>query len=105
MRIAVYGQDLEAAIEAAQRWVELEPERIEARQVIAAIYIRQDKVDEAFGYINGLIEASELDDAQLFPPLLGILAREKNIDTVLSSVSALADEHPERAYAQICMAC
>lgn len=100
VRIAVYGQDLEAAIEAAQRWVELEPERIESRQVIAAIYIRQNKVDEAFGYINGLIEASELDDAQLFPPLLAILAREKNIDTVLAVSARIADEHSERAFAQ-----
>ena len=100
VRIAVYGQDLEAAIEAAQRWVELEPERIESRQVIAAIYIRQNKVDEAFGYINGLIEASQLDDAQLFPPLLAILAREKNIDTVLAVSARIAGEHSQRAYAQ-----
>jgi tetratricopeptide (TPR) repeat protein len=100
VRIAVYGQDLEAAVEAARRWVELEPQRIEARQVIAAIYIRQDKADEAFGYIDGLIEASELDDAQLFPPLLGVLAREKNIDTVLSVSQRIAGKYSDRAYAQ-----
>jgi tetratricopeptide (TPR) repeat protein len=100
VRIAVYGQDLETAIEVAQRWVELEPERIEARQVIAAIYVRQDKPDAAFGYIDGLIETSDLDDAQLFPPLLGILAREKNIETVLGVSQRLADKYPDRAYAQ-----
>ena len=100
VRIAVYGQDLEAAVKAAQRWVELEPDRIEARQVIAAIYIRQDKVDEAFGYIDGLIEASELDDAQLFPPLLGVLAREKNVDTVLAVSARIANKYSDRAYAQ-----
>ena len=100
VRIAVYGQDLETAIEAAQRWVELEPERIEARQVIAAIYVRQDKADEAFGYIDGLIETSDLDDAQLFPPLLGILASEKNAETVLSVSQQLAHKYPDRAYAQ-----
>jgi tetratricopeptide (TPR) repeat protein len=100
VRIAVYGQDLEAAIEAAQRWVELEPERIEARQVIATIYVRQGKADEAFGYIDDLIETSDLDDAQLFPPLLGILAREKNAETVLSVSQRLAHKYPDRAYAQ-----
>ena len=100
VRVAVYGQDLQAAILAAQRWVELEPDRIEARQVIAAIYIRQDKADEAFGYINGLIESSQLDDAQLFPPLLGIFMREKNIDTVLEVSERIALEYPDRAYAQ-----
>jgi tetratricopeptide (TPR) repeat protein len=100
VRIAVYGQDLEAAIKAAQRWVELDPERIEARQVIAAIYVRQGKADAAFGYIDGLIETSDLDDAQLFPPLLGILGREKNAETVLGVSQRLAEKYPDRAYAQ-----
>jgi tetratricopeptide (TPR) repeat protein len=100
VRVAVYGQDLAAAAVAAQRWIELDPERIEARQVIAAIYIRQDKVEEAYIYIDSLIEASELDDAQLFPPLLGILAREKNTETVLAVSRRIADKHADRAHAQ-----
>ncbi len=100
VRVAVYGQDLEAAIAAAQRWIELDPDRIEARQVIAAIYIRQDKIEEAFTYIDDLIQTSDLDDDQLFPPLLGILAREKNANTVLAVSLRLALEYPERAYAQ-----
>ena len=100
VRVAVYGQNLEAAIEAAQRWIELDPNRIEARQVIAAIYVRQDKIKEAFTYLDGLIRTSELDDAELFPPLLGILAREKNANTVLAVSQRIAFEYPERAYAQ-----
>ena len=100
VRIAVYGQDLEAAIEVAQRWVELDPGRIEAHQVIAAIYIRQNKADDASRYIIGLIDSSELDDAELFPPLMGILAREKNIDTVLKVSEDIAEHFPERAHAQ-----
>jgi len=100
VRVAVYGQNLESAVEAAQRWIELDPNRVEARQVIAAIYVRQDKIQEAFTYINGLIRSSELDDAELFPPLLGILAREKNANTVLAVSQRIAFEYPERAYAQ-----
>ncbi len=100
VRVAVYGQDLEAATEAARRWIELDPTRIEARQVIAAIYIRQDKVQEAFTYIDDLIDSSGLEDAQIFPPLLGILAREKNANTVLAITQRIASEHPESGYAQ-----
>ncbi len=100
VRLAVYGQDLEAAIGAAQRWIELDPKRVEARQVIAAIYIRQDKIEEAFAYVDSLIQTSELEDAQLFPPLLGVLAREKNADTVLAVTQRIAEESPARAYAQ-----
>jgi len=100
VRIAVYGQNLDAAIEAAQRWIELDPERIEARQVIAAIYIRQDNVDEAFSYLDSLIETSSLDDEQLYMPLLGILAREKNTETVLAVSRQIAESHEDSAHAQ-----
>ena len=100
VRVAVYGQDLEVAALAAQRWIELDPDRVEARQVIAAIYIRQDKVQEAFTYIDELIQTSALEDAELFPPLVGILAREKNADTVLAVTLLIAQKNPDRAYAQ-----
>jgi len=100
VRIAVYGEDLEAAIEAARRWIELDPQRIEARQVIAAIYIRQNKPEEAFNYLADLIRTTSLDDSEVFPPLLGILAREKNTNAVLEVSQRLAFEFPDRAYAQ-----
>ena len=100
VRVAVFGQDLEAAALAAQRWIELDPNRVEARQVIAAIYIRQDKIQEAFIYVDDLIQTSDLDDAELFPPLLGILASEKNADTVLAVTLLIAQKNSDRAYAQ-----
>ncbi len=98
--VAAYGQDLEAAVEAAERWIELDPKRVEARQVIAMILIRQDKAEEAFAYLDDLIRSSDLEDEKLFPPLLGLLAREKNIDTTLAVTQRLANNHPERTYAQ-----
>ena len=100
VRVAVFGENLEAAVVAAQRWIGLDPNRVEARQVIAAIYIRQDKIQEAFVYIDELIQTSDLDDAELFPPLLGILAREKNVSTVLAVSLLIAQKNPDRAYAQ-----
>ncbi len=100
VRVAVFGQNLEAAIEAAQRWIELDPDRVEAQQVISAVYIRQGKMDEAYRYIDSLIQASELEDQQLFGPLLGILAREKNVETVLSISMRIAEKYPQRAQAQ-----
>ncbi|MCP3687243.1 MAG: tetratricopeptide repeat protein, partial [Gammaproteobacteria bacterium] len=99
VRIAVYGQDLEAAIEAAQRWVALDPNRIEAKQVIAAIYIRQNRGDEAYTYLNGLIQHSELTDKQLFISMLAVLEREKNTSTVAVVTREIAKTYPNRAYA------
>jgi len=100
VRIAVYGQNLEAATEAAQRWVELAPDQVEARQTIVAIYIRQDKADKAFQYLDDIIDTSEMSEATLFSSVLSVLSREKNITTVLSVTHRIAQKHPERAYAQ-----
>ena len=100
VRLAVYGQNMEAATEAAQRWIELAPDRAEARQIIAAIYIRQKKADEAFRYLDGIIEISEAPDAVLFSSLLGVLAREKNISTVLAVTLKIAQKYQDRGYAQ-----
>lgn len=99
VRVAVYGENLEAAVEAAQRWVELDPERTEAQQVIAAIYIRQNRVDDAFGYLEGVIQKSDISDKQLFSSLIGVLAREKNIETVMAVSRKIADKFPQRPYA------
>jgi tetratricopeptide (TPR) repeat protein len=100
VRVAVYSENLEAATEAARRWIELAPDRTEARQIIAAIYIRQDNPDEAFQYLDGIIETAEISDAQLFGSLLGVLAREKNVTTVLAITHKIAKKYPDRAYAQ-----
>jgi len=100
VRIAVYGQNLEAATEAAQRWIELAPDQVEARQTIVAIYIRQDKADKAFQYLDDIIDTSEMSEAKLFRSVLSVLSREKNLTTVLSVTHRIAQKHPERAYAQ-----
>ncbi|MFT5220289.1 MAG: tetratricopeptide (TPR) repeat protein [Planctomycetota bacterium] len=99
VRIAVYGQDLDSAAQAAQRWIELEPDRIEAQQVVAVIYIRQNRVDDAYAYLFSITQTSALDDEQLFSPLLGILMREKNTDAVMKISKRLADQYSDRAYA------
>ena len=100
VRVAVYGQNLEVAVELARRWIELDPARLEARQAIAAIYIRQNRIEDAFGYVDGLIEASDLAEAQLYSSMLDTLAREKNSEAVLAVSRRVADKHTVSAYAQ-----
>jgi lipopolysaccharide biosynthesis regulator YciM len=84
VRIAVYAQDMDAAEKAAQRWIELQPDRTEPKQIIAAIFIRNDNPDMAFKYMEEVIKAQPSINEQTFMPLLGLLAREKNTATVLN---------------------
>ena len=99
VRIAVYGQDFAAAQIAAERWIELEPDRSEASQVISAIYIRQDNADLAYHYIDRVINAQPDISDQTFVTILGLLAREQSSETLLTVSKRIADNYSGYAYA------
>lgn len=99
VRIAVFGQNLDAARQAAQRWIELEPNQLEAQQIIAAIYIRLEDTEQAYQYLSQVIDAQPVINDEIFMTLLAVLSREKNIDTVLSVSRRIADNYSGYAYA------
>jgi tetratricopeptide (TPR) repeat protein len=99
VRIAIYAQDIDSAQRAAERWIELEPDRGEAQQVLAAIYIRQGDDEKAFHYLQQVINSQPVVDEQVFASLLGLLAREKNTETVLKVSKKIADNYSGFAYA------
>ena len=99
VRIAVFGQNLDAARQAAQRWIELEPDKLEAQQIIAAIFIRLDDAEQAYQYLSQVIDAQPVINDEIFMTLLAVLSREKNIDTVLTVSKRIADNYSGYAYA------
>lgn len=99
VRIAVFGEDLDAAQVAAERWIELEPDRSEARQIIATIYIRQDNADLAYKYLQQVIESQLPLTDQVFISMLHLMAREKNTQTLLKVSKRIADNYSGHAYA------
>jgi len=99
VRIAVYGQDLDAAQEAAEHWIALEPDRAEARHIIATIYIRQGNAELAYKYLHQVIESQDPLTNQTFVSILGLMAREKNTETLLKVSKKIADNYSNFAYA------
>ena len=51
-RIAVFARDNDAALRAAKLWVELEPEDMEARQIIAVMFIRHGDAASALHHLE-----------------------------------------------------
>ena len=100
VRIAIYGNKFEAALEAANRQLELSPNDLEAKQVIVAIYIRQGKPEAAARYLENVISSSQTSDKVLFGSLTGLLAREKDVKTTLKVTRQTAQNYPQKAYAQ-----
>jgi tetratricopeptide (TPR) repeat protein len=99
-RIAIYGNHYEAALEAADRRLELSPNDLEAQQIIVAIYIRQRKTTRAARYLEKVISKSQTSDKVLFGSLTRLLAKEKDVKATLEVSRQTAQNYPDRAYAQ-----
>ena len=100
VRVAIYAQDLEAARKAAERWIQLQPDKLEARQIGAVIYIRQNRPEQAANYLIQVLEAQPSLGDEEFRALLGILLREQNRDTVLEVARRIRDRFSGHAQAQ-----
>ena len=107
-RIAYYARDDKRAIAAAELWHELEPENIEARQVLAALLVRIGKTEAAaehFEYVlnNGNEKHSE---RQRFMLITSLLSKEKDKESALAVMQNILSKrknnpHALYAYSQL----
>ncbi len=102
MRIALFAKDETSALEAARRWVELDPERLDARQSVAALALRAGIRDEAQVHLRYLVERSE-DSEQVFNTVTAMLAREEDRQAALVSMQELVADMADSAAAQFAL--
>jgi len=95
-RLAVYGRQWQEAERMAKRWQDLEPESIEAHEILAQVLLAQDKTLDAIGELKYVLEHSE-DRAQSMQQLLNELQRAPNIEQSVTVLEALSGEFPDDA--------
>lgn len=93
-RIAVYAHDNEHALEAAKKWVELEPNNIEAREVVTAFYIRNGQYDEAQQQLEALLAINGENNENAFMLIAGLLGRQQDKQAALEVMQRLASSRP-----------
>ncbi len=98
-KIAVYAGDNEKALAAAERWVELAPDDREAQQVVAIMYLRNGRVDEAVPYLERIREAHAGQRYKGFMFVAQLLGREQDKKRALQAMSRVVEKHPEEAEA------
>ncbi|HWS03773.1 MAG TPA: tetratricopeptide repeat protein [Gammaproteobacteria bacterium] len=103
LRIAVFAKQEAAALTAARRWVELEPESNEARQSLAALALRAGDVDEAYTQFDFLLREAQ-DETQTYQSLTGLLARNEDREVALTLMGRLAQSHAQSAQAHLAYA-
>jgi tetratricopeptide (TPR) repeat protein len=98
-RIAVYARDNQKALAAAQRWVELSPDNIEAHQVIATLYVRVGDIDNAERELEKVVALTDGGTDQGLTLVAALLGREQNHRVALDVITRMVERYPERAVA------
>lgn len=105
-RVAVYARDNEAAEQIAKLWVELDPDNIDAHQVLAAVDIRAGDNDGALKHLEHILASGEGDLEHKLWMIASMLTREQDQAAALAVMERLLDKRHDNvemlyAYAHI----
>ncbi len=92
--IATFAKQFDVAGRAAQRWIALDPDNLEARKVLAALALRTGEIDEVVTQLEYLIN-STADIEEGFSLATVILARHADKKASLQAMERLAARYPE----------
>ncbi|MBC7944659.1 MAG: tetratricopeptide repeat protein [Burkholderiales bacterium] len=92
--IAIFSRSPDAALEAAQIWIEAEPESVNAAQTIAALLVNSGNLEAAKPYLQKLLNSDAENLGQLFLQLNGLLAKHADKEEILKLIQELGQLHP-----------
>ena len=104
-RIAVFARDNQSALEAAQIWVKLEPDNLEAQQVTAAMLVRNGQLDAALAHFEKILAAtrdSKKAERKGFMLIVALLSKEQDKQAamdVMGKLVASRQQNPSALYA------
>ena len=101
-RTAYYARNAPLSVKAATLWHELEPENIEARQVLAALLVRAGKTEEAVKHFEYILAHAQSSEQQRFMLIAALLSKEKDKQTalkVMQKLIASRQQNPNALYA------
>jgi tetratricopeptide (TPR) repeat protein len=93
-----------AALEAATIWLQVDPKSTRARQIIAALLVNQEKLDEAQPHLEKWLAADRENIGPSFLQLSALLARHKDKPGVLQLMRGLAAQYPDVPEARLAVA-
>jgi tetratricopeptide (TPR) repeat protein len=94
-RIAVFSRDDAAALAAGKVWVDLAPDDSDARQILAAMYVRHGDADAALAELQTLLTQDVGESSNRLRMIATLLGREQDRDTALSVLGRLVELHDD----------
>jgi tetratricopeptide (TPR) repeat protein len=97
--VAFESDEEAAALASAQRWLELQPDSVEARRILVSLYVRRNEIDRVYEQLKALLAGFD-DVKDGFSALTGLLALEPNSRAAVQAMERLAQDHPDLPEAQ-----
>jgi tetratricopeptide (TPR) repeat protein len=88
-KIALYAQDTAAALTAAERWIALSPTNLEARQIAAAMYVREGKAAPAIAHFEYVLAHDHSKQGDKLKMIASLLGREQDKETALEVMESV----------------
>jgi tetratricopeptide (TPR) repeat protein len=98
VQIASFAKQYDAAERAAHRWVELDPDSIEARKALIALALHSGNKDEVITQLDYLLALTD-DTEEGYSLATTILAREEDKEAALEAMEKLVAHNPDNPYA------
>jgi len=98
-RIAVYARDDVATREAAEIWIEIDPQNADARQVLAIMAVRNGDIEQALEHLNILLNSTTGKIDQKLWMIANMLGREEDQEAVLTVMERLMASRQDDAQA------
>jgi len=104
-RIAVFARDDKNALKAAQVWVKLAPDNLEAQQVTAALLVRNGQSDAALAHFEKILaETRDTENAERkgFMLIVALLSKERDKQAAMAVMDKLLvsrQQNPSALYA------
>lgn len=103
-RLAGYTHNYRLGLEAAKRWVRLEPDNIGAQEVAAVLAVRAGRSAQATTHLERLLAHPGNVGATALLRVAGVLAGSPDRDAALALFKKLAQLHPKHASVHLALA-
>lgn len=95
IRIAIYARDNAAAAELADLWLEVDPDNLDAHQVLAAVAIRNGDVPEAVNHLETVLKTDAGTLGQKLWLIATLLSRGEDQKTTLAVMERLVSDYQD----------
>ena len=103
-RIALLQKKEDEALLATSKWIDFDPNSVQARQLSAVLHLRNDDLKAAEDQFDALLQITESQGSNGYLRIASLLASEKDKQRNLLLMQRLTTRHPQNAHAHYAMA-